>query len=256
MISQFPPLSPILRPPWMTVELGGTLQVLSWALVGGGLTTARRLVWREVRNRDLPTSVNPRRWLEEAVAVEGLSDAVALVTSHPLARHRVATAQVEGFAVDVVATVGLGNAERVGTRVMPPVEPPASFSGPFIRSPAPRSPEDGPGFHAGTINLGVRIRWGLTPSALTEALSLVASARTAAILDAGILLNTPAGVPPWATGTGTDCIVVAAPAGSQDYCGLHTPLGEALGRAVYEAVHKGAVHWRDGQIPGKGETPS
>jgi len=47
-----------------------------------------------------------------------------------------------------------------------------------------------------------------------------------------------------ATGTGTDCIVVAAPPGAQDYAGLHTAQGEALGRAVFDAVARGAAEWR------------
>jgi adenosylcobinamide amidohydrolase len=48
-----------------------------------------------------------------------------------------------------------------------------------------------------------------------------------------------------ATGTGTDCIAVAAPAGSCTYAGLHTDIGEAVGTAVYRATLAGARDWMD-----------
>ena len=81
------------------------------------------------------------------------------------------------------------------------------------------------------------------PAAL-EALSLAAEARTAAILDAA-LQSRRSGAP--ATGTGTDCIVVAAPAEARGaaYAGKHTALGEAVGAAVYQAVLAGARRWKE-----------
>jgi adenosylcobinamide amidohydrolase len=48
-----------------------------------------------------------------------------------------------------------------------------------------------------------------------------------------------------ATGTGTDCIAVAAPQGAEAFSGLHTALGEAIGQAVLRAVGKGAQVWMD-----------
>ena len=67
----------------------------------------------------------------------------------------------------------------------------------------------------------------------------VAEARTAAILDLG--LRTGDGRP--VTGTGTDCIIVAAPIGGpiQAHCGLHTDLGKALGEIVYGATSEACV---------------
>ncbi|PWB84546.1 MAG: hypothetical protein C3F11_00765 [Methylocystaceae bacterium] len=46
-------------------------------------------------------------------------------------------------------------------------------------------------------------------------------------------------------GTGTDRIVIAAPQGDGvEYCvGLHTDIGEAIGRAVYDAAFEGARTW-------------
>ena len=46
------------------------------------------------------------------------------------------------------------------------------------------------------------------------------------------------------TGTGTDCIVVAAPrGGSVRFAGMHTPVGEAIGAAVYKAMGDGIATW-------------
>ena len=66
-------------------------------------------------------------------------------------------------------------------------------------------------------------------------------ARTAAVMDAGFDLPGGGGT---ATGTGTDCVAVAAPSGANPYAGLHTATGEAIGRAVYTAVHSGALEWK------------
>ena len=48
-----------------------------------------------------------------------------------------------------------------------------------------------------------------------------------------------------ATGTGTDCIVIAHPGGlgAEHYCGKHTDLGHLIGKHVREAVRKGVEEW-------------
>ncbi len=52
-----------------------------------------------------------------------------------------------------------------------------------------------------------------------------------------------------ATGTGSDCIAIAAPPGQAAFAGLHTEIGEALGRVVYDAVAAGATDGSDRQVP-------
>jgi adenosylcobinamide amidohydrolase len=49
------------------------------------------------------------------------------------------------------------------------------------------------------------------------------------------------------TGTGTDCIVVAAPDGEPRarYAGLHTAIGEAVGRCTCEAMRAGIEAWAE-----------
>lgn len=83
----------------------------------------------------------------------------------------------------------------------------------------------------GTINLIVAINQALTDGAMVEAIQIATEGRVAAVTEAQIRSVT-SGEP--ATGTGTDCIVVACrddlPA--HEYCGKHTRLGELIGRTA------------------------
>lgn len=240
----------VLDPPWLVADLGAPLRVLGWAINRPGFATARRIVWREVRGADLRPGLDPAAWIADELAGRGLGDAPALLTSRPLRHHVLRRAEVGGVAVDCLATVGLSNGERVGARR-----------------------QAGNGLW-GTINLAARISAPLAEGALVEALSIAVEARTAAVMEAAppsasaLASDRPgqaAGAIPGAsaiTGTGTDCVVVAAPPGDGAYAGLHTPLGEALGRAVYEAVRQGAEDWwaeigrLDGWRPPAGRGPS
>lgn len=203
-----------LDPPWLVADLGAPHRTLGWAINRPGFGTARRVVWREVRNADLAPDLDVAAWLDEELARRGLGDAAALVTSRGLSHHVLRRAEVGGAAVDCLATVGLSNGERIGAR---------RRTG---------------GGKWGTINLAVRISTPLADGALVEALSLAVAARTAAVMEASP--DRPGGR---ITGTGTDCAIVAAPPGEGVYAGMHTPLGEAIGRAVYDAVRSGADAW-------------
>lgn len=200
--------------PWLEADLGAPHRVLSWAVNRPGLVTARRILWREVRDEDLTPELDVPRWLSAELAARGAQDAVTMLTSRDIAAHHLARARAGGVEAAALATVGLSNAERVGTRI------------------------DRGAAAWGTINIAVQVSAGLTEAALVEALSIAAQARTAAMIAAGPDL--PDGR---ATGTGTDCIALAAPAGEVCHAGLHTDLGEALGRAVFDVVTVGVAEW-------------
>jgi adenosylcobinamide amidohydrolase len=200
--------------PWLTVDLGQNMRVLSWALNRPGFARARHILWREVRNADLPEGFDARGWLIGELAARGMPDAVAFLTSRDVRRFTRSSATVGEVRADCVATVGLSNAERVGSR------------------------RDRPRGCWGTINIAVRLSTGLTEAGLIEALSIAAEARTAAVMDAAWVLPTGR-----ATGTGTDCIAMAAPDGAVAHAGLHTDVGEAVGAAVYRATLEGALDW-------------
>ena len=201
--------------PWLSFDLGQEMQVLSWALNRPGFVRARHILWREVRNADLPEGFDARAWLIAELHRRGLPKAVAFLTSRDVTRHHRASASIGEDRADCLATVGLGNAERVGQR------------------------RDFAAQDWGTINIAIRLTQGLTQPGLIEALSIATQARTAAILDAGLAL--PGGL--LATGTGTDCLAIAAPPGTCDHAGLHTATGEVIGAAVYRATLEGACVW-------------
>ncbi|QRZ14614.1 adenosylcobinamide amidohydrolase (plasmid) [Paracoccus methylovorus] len=199
-----------LAPPFLAADLGRVRRVLSFAPHHPGFSSARHIIFRQVRDADLTPDLDAPRWLAAEMARIGHGGDVGMMTSRALTYHQLACAG----PVACLTTVGLGNAERVGSRRG---VPPQGY---------------------GTINIALLIEDGLTDAAMIEALSIVAEARTAAILTAGIDLPTGR-----ATGTGTDCIAVACDAGQTAFAGLHTPLGEAIGAAVHDAVLAGALAW-------------
>ncbi len=200
--------------PWLTAVLSAPCRVLSWAPHRPGYQDAGRVVWREVRDADLTPDFDALHWFAGEMAAFGAADSVGFLTSRDVARYDLVQATVDGITAHCVATVGLSNAERVGSRVQ--------------SAPAP----------IGTINLLVAVDQGLTDTGLLEMLSIATQARTVAVMEGGPIL--PQGR---ATGTGTDCIAVAAPRGQTVFAGLHTALGEAVGQAVHAAVGAGVARW-------------
>jgi adenosylcobinamide amidohydrolase len=205
-----------LQRPWLEMDLGAPHRVLSWALTNPGFVTASRIVWRQVRNADLPADLDVTGWFARELAAQGWADAVAMLTARDLAAFQQTSAEIEGITARCVATTGLSNAERIGSRL------------------------DRTGRDWGTINIAVQLLQPLSDAALIETLSIAAQARTTAVIDTGHRL--PTGI---ATGTGTDCIAIAAPAGTEAFAGLHTAVGQAVGRCVYDAVRAGAQVWMD-----------
>ena len=207
-------------PPWLIARFAEPQKMLSWAVHRPGYQVADRVAWLQVRNADLPVSVDPADHLGRLMAARDLADAVGLVTSSALARHHVGTAEREGVAAACLMTLGLSNAERVGTR----------------RPVAPELPV------YGTINALCRVSVPLSDAALVEALSIATQARTVAILGYGYA---PAQGTAAVTGTGTDCLVLACPAHGPEerFAGLHTAVGEALGAAVLEATAAAMAGW-------------
>lgn len=200
--------------PWLSFDLQGPCQVLSWALNRPGRVIADQIVWREVRNSELTEGMDVQGWLQRELVARRSPYAVAFLTSRNVEKVVQVKASVQDVTACAVATVGLSNAERVGARV------------------------DYGDRDWGTINLAVQVNQGLTEAALIEAMSIATQARTAAVIEADFTLPTGR-----ATGTGTDCVAVAAPDGTAQYAGLHTDIGEAIGRAAFDAIYQGACAW-------------
>lgn len=210
-----------------TLEDGGRLLVvrfdrphaaLSWAPWNGGRARVGAVAWRHVLDGELGRNDDPRALLGESLAAAGLEGAVGLLTARDLASFDEVALTDGDFSVSCVATVGLSNALAAG-------DPP----GP-LRSAV------------GTINLLAQFSTPLAEEALVEACALCAEARTAAML-ARAIPSRRTGRP--ATGTGTDCIVVAAPdePRGEPYVGKHTALGALIGASVHEACARGIARW-------------
>jgi adenosylcobinamide amidohydrolase len=202
----------------LVVRLKGPHDLLSWAIVNGGRTKTDVIVWREVRLAELGPAADAGALLRETLARVNAPGAVGLLTARDIRRHEIARAERDGIQAECLATVGLGNLLAVGD--------PTTASRSAV----------------GTINLLCRVSVGLTEEGLLEASAIAAEARTAAVLAAG--LRSPLSGRP-ATGTGTDCIVIAAPATARPdrFAGKHTACGSAIGAAVHGAVSRGVARW-------------
>lgn len=209
-----------LSPPWLTVDLGTPHTVMGWPVVGSACTTASTVTWLQVENADLPCSVDPDAFFLHRARREGVPAEIGLMTAADITRYAMSRCDSERGVVSAVATLGIGNGESVFPRA----------------SAKPKQP-----YHIGTINILAVFPCPLTQKAHLEAISIVSEARTAAIMD--LCLPTDDSRRP-ITGTGTDCIVVAAPRVGTPllHCGLHTELGTALGEATFKATREAHVH--------------
>lgn len=146
-----------------------------------------------------------------------------MMTGAQVARAGHAVAARGSLAVGAWCTAGFSNALRAGDRAT-------------VAST-----------RAGTINLIVVTNRPMTRAAMVEAIHIAAEARALAVLEARIS-SVRSGAP--ATGTGTDCIAIAAPLaaargrGAERYCGKHTLLGELIARAVLQSCARAIARRR------------
>jgi len=214
-----------LHHPWLSVDLGGEHRVAGWPVIAPGDGMARFVTWLQVCDADLPCHVDPDAYFLHRARAEGVPADVGLLTAAEVARFALHRRPAPDGVVSVVVTAGLGNGESV------------------IPGGAPAHDCH----HIGTINLLAVSPLPLAPPAMLEAISIVTQGRTAAVMDLGLRTDDGRLV----TGTGTDCVVVAAPSGpaGQRHCGLHTALGRALGQAAYAATREAGVRWLEDRAP-------
>jgi adenosylcobinamide amidohydrolase len=210
---------------WLEVDLCIPHSTVGWTLIGGGRRQTQRVFWHQVSHAELLPEVDAKLFFEER-RKEWTADTqgAGFLTGCSLAEFVDDTKKRGQLSTRCVATIGLRNAVRIG-------DLPCSGT-----------------FSPGTINILLQTSCPLTECASLEALSLVAEARTSAVLDGHVPSRAGNGI---ATGTGTDCIVVASPLPSDDnpglvYAGKHTDLGHLIGSCVYEAVSEGI---RQAQLP-------
>jgi adenosylcobinamide amidohydrolase len=197
----------------LVVRFGAPHETLSWAIWNGGRRTADAVGWWYVHQGELGREVDPRALLAGVLDIR----TVGLLTARDVSTFEEVILVEEALAVRCVATCGLGNALSAG-------------------DPA------GPFRPVGTINLLCQVSLPLAEEAMLETLALAAEARTAAVLEAHVPSRVSGRD---ATGTGTDCIVIASPPGAvrERYAGKHTSLGALVGRAVRTATERGVARW-------------
>ncbi|MGO9059913.1 MAG: adenosylcobinamide amidohydrolase [Candidatus Binataceae bacterium] len=203
----------------LIIHLPQPHQVLSWASLGGGARRADTIVNHQVTIDDRAATEHPRQYLAGLKTMVGVKPrmVVAMMTGADIRKAGYATARRGDLTVGAWCTAGCSNALRVG------------------------DPATAGLMRPGTINLTLVVSQRLSPAAMVEALAMATEARVAAVHDAGILstrTNRPA------TGTGTDCIVIASPARghAHPFCGKHTLLGELIGKAALLSCAK-ALRW-------------
>jgi adenosylcobinamide amidohydrolase len=205
---------------WLVARFASPQRVVSWAIVGGGIRRASTVAWLRVRDGDLRPPTDERELLRDRLAMRGLSGAVGLMTSADVGRYTDESRVWGEHRARAIVTVGLGNALRAG-------DPP------------------GPAARIGTINVLCAIDTPLTDEALLEAMALATEARALAVREADIA-SRRTGLP--SSGTGTDCVAIAAPDApgmpAARYAGKHTELGHLIGATVVDAVTRGIAAWR------------
>jgi adenosylcobinamide amidohydrolase len=206
-------IRPRLSPPWLQVDLGYRHHVIGWPLVGPATGEATTIAWLQVSDHDLPNDIAPDNYFRRRAKEAHIEADIGLMTSADITLHSWQTGRDSAMEVTAVVTAGLANGESV--QPSPYAAPPA-------------------GWHAGTINILLHANVPLTGGAMIEAVSIVTEARTAALVDLELSLVDGRRL----TGTGTDCILVAAPRGAHalHHAGLHTALGRLIGETTYRAV--------------------
>jgi adenosylcobinamide amidohydrolase len=207
----------------LAVSLPAPWLVLGWAPLGGGFRLADLIANHQVEADDRDATEAPRVHLTRVVRALGRDPrrAVAMMTGAQIARAGHAARRRNGLVVGAWCSAGCTNALRVGDRATVGMPRTAEPDRDKLRKIKP-----------GTINIIVAINQPLSHSALAEALQIAVEARVAALHNAGVTSVSSGAI---ATGTGTDCIAVAAPASRVNqiaYCGKHTLVGELIGRAV------------------------
>lgn len=206
---------------WLCVNFDIPHTIKSWAVLGGGTQEALAVLWRQVTDDELHVGIDPRAYLIGQIEAHYGHNPVprpivGFLTGARLVGYTEAFLGHSGIWARCIATVGLNNALRVGDL-------------PTAAAPYP-----------GTINILLQTSVPLTDLAAIEALSIVAEARTVAVLEGGIQSTAGFGL---ASGTGTDCIAVASPTASDGavlaYAGKHTVLGYLIGAAAHKAVATG-----------------
>ncbi len=218
------PLRIATRTDCLIVRFPGIFECLSWAPWNGGKVSVSAVVNRQVGRQgscSLDTIDNDFRCLCKEISLPP-EETIGLMTAANVGAYQDCFLIASDAWVHVVGTVGLSNTRSV-------LDDADCELGSRCET-------------AGTVNLVVATNALPGLGGCFEAAHIASAAKTAAFRDMGVKSqksDRPADV------TGTDCLVLAASGDVQEnHCGLHTVLGEMIGRAVHKVVSGGIVELR------------
>ena len=202
--------------------------MLSSAPQGGGYRAASYILNHQVEASPRTNSPNPEcladpaRYMRKLASRLGIySGTVGLMTAVPITQLVTARVSAGRLWLECFATVGITNAVRAG-------------EWPLRRSYRNRRAEPG------TINLILITNGNLSNAAMVTAVQVATETKTGVLHDHAVQSCTGRS---WATGTGTDAVVIACRWRGQGpwhpYSGTHTVLGALVGRAVTRCVSRG-----------------
>jgi len=207
---------------YIKVDFEENMNFLSWAILNGGFKQGKKVYWARVENKNLPIHLDPKDVLKERMENDNFKKSVGFLTSAKLDHVTHEFEERGDLKVEILTTVGMGNALRVG-------------------DPAKNR------IRVGTINILLAVNKPMSINAQLEAMNIIAEARTLAVLEENIMskkTNLPS------TGTGTDCTVVASKLKEKIteeelvYSGKHTVLAELIGKCTYSAIRSGIQKWK------------
>jgi len=188
--------------------------ILSWAPFNGGLIKSNYILnWQN--SSFAPDELSTL--FKEKIKRLGISPhSVGMLTSAKIKNYQKLKSEIGRYEVYVIATVGLDNTRTVG-------------------DVADVGLENGE-MYSGTINLIVACNALPDLQGLVEAVQVATMAKAKALIDMGVTSKKSSNL---ATGTGTDCIAIAASGQLQEnYCGMHTALGQLIGDTVYQVIKR------------------
>ncbi len=203
----------------LVVRFPGLFNCLSWAPWNGGEKEASAIVNRQVDLHSTCSLDTIDRDFHRVFQNVGVvpENTIGLMTAANVKGYRDCFLRSPGLWVHAVATVGLSNARSV----LDEADVEWGYRG----------------GSTGTANLIVATNALPSMTGYLQSIHTAASAKAAAFRDAGVKSrksDRPAEL------TGTDCLVIAASGEvEEDQCGLHTILGQMIGRAVYQVVFGG-----------------
>ncbi len=206
------PLSTTLAKNTLVIKFPRPWPVLSWAPYNGGSTVSSCVFNHQLgkfNEKDLDSIF---RNVSDSLGLP--EDTTGLITGCDVQNYQECVLTSGPLWVHGIATVGLDNARAAGDTADVPLQ---------------TTPNQ-----AGTINLVLACNALPNITGKIEAVHVATMAKTGALREAGVV-SAKSGRP--ATGTGTDCIVVAGTGEiNENYCGMHTVLGELIGNVVHQII--------------------